>query len=117
MFSGWCLSGLCLYIRRKDLEKENMHIVIVDILGVKSTRIISLYRSFRPIDLTPGVFFESQLEILTNAQCSGCYILGDFNLDARMEFRPDYDRKIPLAQLSDFAVRNNFLQIVDFNTW
>ena len=94
-----------------------MHIVIVDILGIKPTRIISLYRSFRPLDRTPGAFFEAQLEILKNAQCSGCYILGDFNLDARMDSRPDYDRKIPLAQLSDFAVQNNFLQIVDFDTW
>ena len=105
------------YIRRKDLEKDNMHIVIVDILGIKQIRIISLYRTFRPLDRTAGAFFEAQLEILKNAQCNGCYILGDFNLDAGMEGRPDYDRKIPLAQLSDFAVQNNLLQIVDFDTW
>ena len=105
------------YLRRRDLERKNMHIVIVDILGKKLTRIISLYRSFRPLDLTPRAFFEAQLEILTKAQCSSCYILGDFNLEARMDSRPDYDRKIPLAQLSDFAIQNNFLQIVDFDTW
>ena len=105
------------YKRRKDLEKKNSHIVIIDIVANKTIRVISVYRSFRPIDMTPGIFFEVQLEILANAQCSSCYILGDFNLDARMESRPDYNRKIPLAQLTDFAVQYNFLQTVDFATW
>ena len=66
-----------------------MHIVIVDVYVEKCIRIVSVYRSFRPIDMTPGRFFEVQLEMLANAQCSSCYILGDFNLDARMESRPD----------------------------
>ena len=52
--------------------------------------------------MTPSVFFETQLEILGNALCKNCFILGDFNLDARMESIPDYDSKIPLAQLTDF---------------
>ena len=34
-----------------------------------------------------------------------------------MESRPDYDRKIPLAQLAEFALVNNFIQIVKFTTW
>ena len=29
--------------------------------------------------------------------------MGDFNLDARMESRPDYDRKIPLNIPTNFA--------------
>ena len=94
-----------------------MHIVIVDIIGIKCIRIINVYRSFRPLDMTPSIFFDTQLEIVANALCHDCYILGDFNLDARMESRPDYDRKIPLAQLFNFATELNFIQIIDFDTW
>ena len=105
------------YRRRKDLERENTHIVIVDVIGNKPFRIISVYRSFRPLDMTPGVFFDLQITVMTNALCAGCYIMGDFNLDARMDSRPDYDRKIPLALLSNFATNNNLTQIIEFNTW
>ena len=92
------------YKRRRDLEKNNMHVVIIDIIGLEFLRVICVYRSFRPMDMTPGVFFDSQLEIIKNSVCKNCYILGDFNLDARMESRPDYDRKLPLARLFEFAV-------------
>ena len=87
--TGIYLNKNLKYKRRRDLEKINMHVVVVDIIGHQSIRIISLYRSFRPVDLSPSVFFESQLEILENAQCRGCYILGDFNLDSGMDSRPD----------------------------
>ena len=105
------------YKRRRDLEKNNMHVVIIDIIGLEFLRVICVSRSFRPIDMTPGVFFDSQLEIIKNSVCKNCYILGDFNLDARMESWPDYDKKLPLAQLFEFAVEYNFNQIVDFCTW
>ena len=51
------------YIKRKDLERENLHIVIIDILGNRPTRIINVYRTFRPLDVTPGVFFNWSLHI------------------------------------------------------
>ena len=68
--SGIYLSKNIKYKWRKDLEKENMHIVIVDVYVEKCISIVSVYRSFRPIDMTPGKFFEVQLEILAKAQCS-----------------------------------------------
>ena len=52
-----------------------MHIVIVDIIGTKCIRIINVYRSFRPVDMTPSVFFKTQLGVLVNALCKNCYIL------------------------------------------
>ena len=55
------------YIRRKDLERENLHIVIIDILGNRPTRIINVYRTFRPLDVTPGVFFDSQIHAIGHA--------------------------------------------------
>ena len=106
------------YKRRTDLEKENFHVVIIDVeLDVK-LRIINIYRSFRPPNgMSPDVFFTEQLGIMQNALCSSCYIMGDFNLDANMNHRLDYNRKVPLNLLNNFALKNHLIQIVDFNTW
>ena len=68
-----------------------------------------MYRSFRPLDKTPTKFFEAQINVIQNALCRNCYVLGDFNLDARMDNRPDYDRKIPLAILNEFANNNLYV--------
>ena len=106
------------YTRRTDLEKENFHVVIIDVFLNVKIRIINIYRSFRPPNgMTPDVFFAEQLRILKNALCSSCYIMGDFNLDARMNHRMDYNRKVPLKLLNDFALENHLIQIVNFNTW
>ena len=79
---------------------------------------ICIYHSFRPQDYTtPTAFFETQLGIIKNALTSNTYLLGDFNLDARMEMRDDYDRKIPLSSLVNFALENNLIQMVNETTW
>ena len=106
------------YVRRKDLEKENHHIVVIDIIVNVKIRLICIYRSFRPQDSsTPNSFFDTQLGTIKNALTSNTYLLGDFNLDARMEMRPDYDRKVPLSCLVNFALENNLIQIVTETTW
>ena len=46
-----------------------------------------------------------------------CFILGDFNLDARMEYRDDYYCKTHLQNLLNVTLENNFEQIVNFDTW
>ena len=43
--------------------------------------------------------------------------MGDFNLDAKMSNRNDYNRKVPLQILNDFALENQLIQTVDFFTW
>ena len=56
------------YTRRTDLEKENFHVVIIDVFLNVKIRIINIYRSFRPPNgMTPDVFFAEQLRILKNA--------------------------------------------------
>ena len=82
MRTGIYLNKNVNYKRRRDLERKNVHIVIIDIIGHKNCRIISVYRSFRPTDMSPKELFDLQLEILANSVCNNCYILGDFNLDA-----------------------------------
>ena len=43
--------------------------------------------------------------------------MGDFNLNADMDLRPDYDHRNLLEQLSAFCLTNNLTQHVNFKTW
>ena len=84
---------------------------MIEISADVALRIICIYRSFRPQGyITPTKFFETQLNLISKALTSNCYVQGDFNLDARMEFRPDYDRKLQLNCLTNFAFENNLIQ-------
>ena len=79
------------YTRRSDLEKEDFHIVIVDVILNVKIRIINVYRTFRPSNgMNPIQFFVEQLHIIRNALCANCYVMGDFNLDAKMNHRLEY---------------------------
>ena len=79
------------YIRRNDLEEQDSHIVIIDVVTVIPIRIVCIYRSFRPQGgSSPESLFVAQLRILSKVLVKNCFILGDFNLDVRMELRPDY---------------------------
>ena len=46
--AGIYLSTNLKYVRRNDLQKEDYHIVIVDVFLKVKVRIINVYRSFRP---------------------------------------------------------------------
>ena len=37
------------YVRRKDLEKTDSHVIIIDVSVNIKLRIINMYRSFRPL--------------------------------------------------------------------
>ena len=78
------------FLRRKDLEKVNCHIVFIDVTACTNFRLICVYRSFRPKGLiSPTAFFETQISLIRGALTSNCYVLGDFNLDSRMDMRPE----------------------------
>ena len=106
------------YKRRIDLEKKNCHIVIIDVINIVNTRVINIYRSFRPPGLkSPEIFFNDQLELMANVLTNNCCVLDDFNLDANMTDSPDYHRRIPLEKLNTFALNANLSQMVKFSTW
>ena len=116
--AGIYLKNDLKYVRRNNLKKKDFHIVIVDVVLNVKVRIINVYRSFRtPNSMTPEAFFAEQLKFLKKAMCNNCYIMGDFNLDAKMSNRQDYALKAPLLLLNDFAIENKLLQIVNFFTW
>ena len=70
------------YTRRTDLEKEDSHIVIIDLNDRKKTRVINIYRAFSPPQgLTQKTLFEQQLSVLNLATNPNTIIIGDLNLD------------------------------------
>ena len=107
-----------VYKRRGDLEKNNCHIVIVDVTCTEPVRIINIYRSFHPPDgSSQSSFFAKQLEIIKNAICRNCFVMGDFNLEGGNNLRPDYQNKLLLNTLKNFTSENNLYQVVNFSTW
>ena len=55
--------------------------------------------------------------VVKNALTKNCLVMGDFNLDVRMELRHDYNYNIPLRRLTDFTNANNLIKLVKFNNW
>ena len=51
--------------------------------------------------------FKNQLELIRDAIMPNCFIIGDFNLDARMEYRDDYYSKKHLRNLLDLTLEYN----------
>ena len=106
------------YMRRHDLEDKNMHVVIIDDVSSKKIRIINVYCSLRPPgNQSPEAFFLKQLLLMKKAISSDCYLVGDLNLEAKMENRPDYNRKNLLDKMLALMLEENMIQIVNFDTW
>ena len=67
MRCGVYLSNNVSYLRRNDLEVVNMHVMIIDLLDNRKTRIINVYRPFNPSNnLTQFEFFVNQIEVIKN---------------------------------------------------
>ena len=81
-------------------------------------RLITLYRSFRPPDgESPQEFFKKQIIIVNRNTIANTILLGDFNLDVKMQYRSDYPYKNIFVDLTDLVARHNFNQIITFPTW
>ena len=69
-------------MRRNDLEKDNMHIIIMDVNDSSKTRLINVYRPFNPPNNQNQLqFFRAQLELIKSNTTPSTFILGDFNID------------------------------------
>ena len=92
--------------------------MIVDIKCRPTLRIINLYRSFNPqAGMSPRQLFSDQLKLIESNIKSNTVILGDFNIDASMQFRDDYSRKLLYQDLNLTIDRLDLFQIVNFYTW
>ena len=115
---GIYINSRIKYMRRLDLEERNTHLIIIDLMLESKIRIISLYRSFRPPGgVSPGTFFKKQLDIVERNIVPNTFILGDFNLDAAMQYRLDYPYKLLYNDLITVITNSDLKQLVDFPTW
>ena len=106
------------YRRREDLETPSNHLIIIDVISSPPLRIINLYRSFRPnCGMSPTQLFRNQLDIIGNNVTPNTIVLGDFNLNFKMQFRDDYPHKLLYGDLNTTVSRLELFQLVDFDTW
>ena len=82
------------YIRRRDLEGVDSNLMVLDLVGDDNWRIINLYRSFSPQNITTQrEKFRQQLQIIKSIINSKTILLGDFNLDLNRRFEVNYAYK------------------------
>ena len=106
------------YKRRIDLEKENMHIVILDVEISPPVRIITIYRTFNPQGgHTPRENFREQLNIINNATTASTILLGDFNLDENKRHLADYNQRQLFQDLEELIGHHQYVQHVKEATW
>ena len=79
------------YKRKRDIEGNDLGLVIIDLNGSNKYRIVNLYRSFNPPNNASQLsFFKSQLTVLESALTTSknCKIIiaGDFNLDENKRY-------------------------------
>ena len=110
------------YLRRKDLEKLDSSVVIIDIDATKKYRIINIYRSFTPPNgKTQKQAFIDQLAIIKNATETAnnfnIVVLGDFNLDELKRNGANYPFKDYYTELDNCFDPLNLIQMINFPTW
>ena len=120
---------VCMYIkqninykRRKDLEGENLHLVVIDIESSKNYRIVNIYRSFQNNnELTQRErFCEQIIKIKTAVESSNntsVIIMGDFNLDENQKNEDNYRNHHLYEILNESFDTLNLLQLINFPTW
>ena len=112
------LNNKIKYERREDLEGENSHIIVIDILGSKQYRLISIYRTFRPpLDLSVSDFFMHQISLVKIAMTPNTVLLGDFNLDYARKYELDYVNKNMFINFDKELDVFNLEQVIAFPTW
>jgi hypothetical protein len=115
---GFYINKQISYIRRTNLEDKDSHLLIIDMNTSSTIRIIGLYQTFRsPDGSKPIDFFLKQINIIKRNFTSRTVLLGDFNLDARMQYRLDYSHKHIFVCLGELLGELNLHQMVDFPTW
>ena len=62
------------YKRRFDLEPENGHMIVLDILGTLPYRLVNIYRPFNPKSLPELTYFTNQLNHIDRLMTERCNI-------------------------------------------
>ena len=92
--------------------------IVVDINGIKATRIINIYRTFSPANgVSCRNSFITQLEIIAHAWIPGTIKVGDFNLDWNKRFDTYYNNKHYFEDMDRITGTLELLQLVEEPTW
>jgi endonuclease/exonuclease/phosphatase family metal-dependent hydrolase len=106
------------YIRRLELEGQNSHLVILDIMGPSPLRIINMYRCFKPQNnISAMEFFKHQVELIHSAYNDNTIILGDINLDWAKKGQRNYQFQNYFEYMDEKFSDRELMQLVDFPTW
>ena len=110
------------YERKRNLEEQDSHVVIIDIKCIKEYRLINIYRSFSsPDTITPTERFRKQLQIIKRSMESTPnkhhIILGDFNLDYNKIYLSNYNFSSLYDELIEIFEPLGLIQMVNFETW
>jgi len=106
------------YKRRVDLEKEGLHVIILDVESSPPIRIITIYRTFNPqCGCTPRENFRKQLNIINDATTPSTILLGDFNIDENKRHLADYNQRLLFQDLEEVIGHHQYTQHVKEATW
>ena len=115
---GIYISNKIPYVRRTELEVQGIHAIIIDLKDIKNTRIINIYRSFKPSNnQSQREYFNSLIALINSNTNQNSIIIGDFNLDYSKKFDISYSHKHYLTALEDVLSEQGLIQLVNFPTW
>ena len=117
--TGIYINNEVRYKRMPHLEGVDSHILVIDLVSPGVIKqIINVYSCFNPQNnVNARVKFNYQLNIIKNAMCEGCLLIGDFNLDYSKVFDDNYPHNNLFADFDETLSEFNLIQIVDFVTW
>jgi hypothetical protein len=106
------------YKRRNDLEKPNLHLIILDIQTNTQVRVITIYRTFRPQDASlPREHFRKQLQLVNEATTNNTIFLGDMNLDEGKRYAINYNQRALFRDFDEMIGHHQYTQHVTEATW
>ena len=117
---GFYITKNLNYIRRNDLEGLNSNVIIIDVAGDSTLRIINVYRTFTTkAGESQQSKFRYQLSIIRKAIEKNVkfMILGDFNLDYSHRNDVNYRYENMFNDFDDAFDDINLIQMVEFKTW
>ena len=82
------------YVRRVYPEKDDVHVLLIDVEADVKICVANIYRSFRPQGLmSADKLFKIQLEFLKIVITPNCFIIGDFTLT------PEWNTKMIIIKI------------------
>ena len=115
---GFYIKNAIRFERCEHLENPDSHLLIIDIkIDNIKKRLINIYRSFNPPNVTAKDLFITQCDLIKTAFTNDTIVMGDFNLDYKRKHDVNYSN-VNLFDLFDERMDDlNLVQLIEFDTW